>query len=214
SLVYFFKPTEFWRGDVLLTPVLVLDQFEEIFTLQSPPFRTRFLAELASVVRGVAPPGTAMMDGSGRLTDMPPDVRVVLSLREDFLSALEEAADVLPQILSQRFRLTPLTIDAATRAIRGPSGVEDRAFVTAPFEVPKDTADRVLQYLSQRTTQDTRPSGRTVEPFELQLVCQRMEEIAAKRQSNTEATKVSITFDDLGGADGIHTILSDFCRSV
>jgi hypothetical protein len=30
----FFKTTDFWRDDVLVTPVLVFDQFEEIFTLQ------------------------------------------------------------------------------------------------------------------------------------------------------------------------------------
>ena len=213
SLWHFFKTTEFWRGDVLLTPVLILDQFEEIFTLHSPEFRMRFLAEVASVIRGVRPSGTAVTNDAG-LTDTPPEVRVVLSLREDFLSALEEAADVLPHILAQRFRLNPLTIDAATSAICGPSVIEDRAFATVPFEVPKDTANYVLQYLSQRTTQDTRPSIRTVEPFELQLVCQRMEEIAAERQSVTGAAKVSITVDDLGGEDGIHAILGDFCRSV
>ena len=32
SLWHYFKTAEFWRGDLLLTPVLVLDQFEEMFT--------------------------------------------------------------------------------------------------------------------------------------------------------------------------------------
>ena len=36
SLWHYFKTVEFWREDLLQTPVLVLDQFEEIFTLQNP----------------------------------------------------------------------------------------------------------------------------------------------------------------------------------
>src|ERR1700740_2857852 len=35
SLWTFFKTVEFWRGDTLLTPVLILDQFEELFTLHA-----------------------------------------------------------------------------------------------------------------------------------------------------------------------------------
>ena len=49
SLWSFFKTAEFWRGDLLLTPVLILDQFEELFTLQSEQRETSFLdgAELS-----------------------------------------------------------------------------------------------------------------------------------------------------------------------
>ena len=56
SLWTFFKTAEFWRGDLLLTPVLILDQFEELFTLQSEQHRTSFLTDLSYLVRGVRPP--------------------------------------------------------------------------------------------------------------------------------------------------------------
>jgi len=39
TLWHYFKTAEFWRGDLLLTPLLILDQFEELFTLQSPAGR-------------------------------------------------------------------------------------------------------------------------------------------------------------------------------
>ena len=45
SLWSFFKTVEFWRGDLLLTPVLIIDQFEELFTLQSEGAREAFLSE-------------------------------------------------------------------------------------------------------------------------------------------------------------------------
>ena len=58
SLWSFFKTAEFWRDDLLLTPVLILDQFEELFTLQSEEVRAQFLNELSYLIRGVRPPPT------------------------------------------------------------------------------------------------------------------------------------------------------------
>ena len=52
SLWSFFKTAEFWRDDLLLTPVLILDQFEELFTLQSEQARAHFLNELSYLTRG------------------------------------------------------------------------------------------------------------------------------------------------------------------
>ena len=56
---------------------------------------------------------------------MPPAVRIVLSLREDYLGFLEEAAEHIPQILDARFRLAPLDLHAAEEAIVGPAAVSD-----------------------------------------------------------------------------------------
>ncbi len=42
-----------WRGDLLLTPVLVLDQFEEVFTLRDSALRERLAEELGALVTGV-----------------------------------------------------------------------------------------------------------------------------------------------------------------
>ena len=55
SLWHFFKTAEFWRNDVLLTPVLVLDQFEELFTLQTEQQCSVFIDQLSYLARGVRP---------------------------------------------------------------------------------------------------------------------------------------------------------------
>jgi hypothetical protein len=55
SLWAFFKTAEFWRGDLMLTPVLIVDQFEELFTLHGADERDAFLGQLSHVVRGVPP---------------------------------------------------------------------------------------------------------------------------------------------------------------
>src|SRR5580700_5552159 len=88
SLWSFFKSAEFWRNDLLLTPVLILDQFEELFTLQSQEKREKFLSELGYLIRGVSP--QSHQPAEANLSDAPPSLHVVLSLREDFLGLLEE----------------------------------------------------------------------------------------------------------------------------
>ena len=139
SLWTFFKTAEFWRGDLLLTPVLILDQFEELFTLQSEQQRTSFLTDLSYLVRGVRPPVSAQTDGT--LGESPPTLRIVLSLREDYLGFLEEAADHIPQILDHRFRLAPLTLDAASEAMTGPAAIDDSALATKPFRYDPESCD-------------------------------------------------------------------------
>ncbi|MCY1074314.1 nSTAND1 domain-containing NTPase [Archangium lansingense] len=218
SLWLFVKTAELWRGDFLLTPVLIFDQFEEFFTLQPPEFRKELLEGLGALVRGVRP-SAAQGSGGARevpgarqdITDSPPAARVVLSLREDFLGFLEEAADVLPQILSQRFRLVPLSEAAAMRAFQEPSRVDDAAFATRPFDIPSETVEQVLKILSRRGPSHVQQaqSRTTIELFQLQLLCQHIEELAARRQAGG-ADRVAVTLQDLGGESGLQSILSDF----
>jgi hypothetical protein len=108
SLWHFFKTAAFWDGDRLLTPVLVLDQFEELFTLHRADVRAKFLAELGHLVRGVRPEWAPSSASEPELTDTAPQLRIVLSLREDYLGSLEEASYNIPQILDHRLLLNKL----------------------------------------------------------------------------------------------------------
>ncbi|MCU1246249.1 MAG: NTPase-like protein, partial [Acidobacteria bacterium] len=47
--------TTAWRDDLLLTPVLVFDQFEEVFTLRDQAFRDGLAAELGALATGIPP---------------------------------------------------------------------------------------------------------------------------------------------------------------
>jgi hypothetical protein len=210
SLWSFFKTAEFWqRGDILVTPVLILDQFEELFTLQSPEAKTNFLSDLGYLVRGVAPP-----DFAGAHPDLSvaaPGVHVVLSLREDFLGLLEEAADRIPQILHHRFRLTPLSLHAAAEALTGPATINDPALETKPFRYDPKAVERILDYLSRRRAPSLVETARNVEPFQLQLICQRFERIACERQRQC-ADDVVLTIDDIGGEAALRDTLKEFYR--
>jgi hypothetical protein len=56
TLWQYFKTVEFWSSkDILLTPVLILDQFEEFFNLHLPEERKSFITQLADLVKGRIP---------------------------------------------------------------------------------------------------------------------------------------------------------------
>jgi hypothetical protein len=217
SLWHFFKTAEFWLADRLLTPVLVLDQFEELFTIHGTEARAAFLREFGHLVRGARPEleleRTSVPRGEAPLTDTPPRVRTVISLREDYLGSLEEAADNIPQILDHRFRLKPLTVQAAVDALEGPATVTDERLATQPFTYGQDTVQAILAHLSQRTRGSAVLRGNYVEPFHLQLICQRTEELVAERQRQG-AQQVEIVLEDLGGEPGLKATLRDFYKNV
>jgi hypothetical protein len=219
SLWHFFKTAEFWQGDLLLTPVLILDQFEELFTLQSIEAQAAFLADLGFLVRGVPPATTPQTDVDttkrgalpSELTETPPALRLVLSLREDCLGFLEEAADWIPQILDHRFRLTPLSIEAAVEALTGPAEVDDHILQTKPFSYAPEAVTTIIDHLSRRSGQLTTYTARHVEPFHLQLICQRIERIVVARQQSP-GSALTITMETIGGEAALRATLEDFYK--
>jgi hypothetical protein len=97
-----------WRDNLLLTLVLVFDQFEEIFTLRDATFRGELAIELGALVTGIAPErlrrGRA---GAPERFAARPDVKILISLREDYLGALEEFSAAIPSLFHERLRLIP-----------------------------------------------------------------------------------------------------------
>jgi hypothetical protein len=51
----FFKTAMFWRGETLLYPVLIFDQFEELFTTVAPSWKSYFANEIGPLASGNLP---------------------------------------------------------------------------------------------------------------------------------------------------------------
>ena len=207
SLWTFFKTVEFWRGDRLLKPVLVIDQFEELFTLHSEAARDAFLSALSYVIRGVPPPSSDMAPQT--LGDTAPAIHVVFSLREDFLGILEDGADRIPQIMDHRFRLMPLSRQSAADAMAGPAMLADPGLATQPFTFAPEFTDVVLDYLTTRTAGPSDIAKRFVEPFHLQLICQRVEQVI---DAKAYKARPPHAFDlaDFGGKPALSYTLATF----
>ncbi len=194
--------SQLWSDDlVLLTPVLVFDQFEEIFTLRDDAFRTEFGEQVGSLALGRPPgqqtPGTA-----------PNPVKVIISLREEYLGRLEAFSATIPALFHERLRLPPLTSDEARDAMVEPARYEGDEWVSPPFEFHPDALAKLLDFIDGASE-----TVRVIEPLTLQLVCQRAEELARQR-ARAPAGPVVLTFEDFGGQAGLHTLVESYVEQV
>jgi formylglycine-generating enzyme required for sulfatase activity len=210
----FFRTAEFWsRRDDLLQPVLILDQFEELFTLHGPAPRRHFIAQLAELVRGRGASGRSSatgQPGAPALDATPAKLKIVLSLREDYLADLEELAQDIPGVLQHRFRIGPLMAEHARDAIVKPAALEQAEFETPPFIYSEGALQRILTFLARRRQGSETVSGDEVEPVQLQLVCQYVEELVRTRLSRSGTGTVQISEADLGGESQLQRVLEEF----
>jgi hypothetical protein len=210
SLWEFFKTAMFWSGDTLMIPVLVFDQCEEIFTLNEASFREVFSREVGTLVSGNPPQQLRARVTTGaqeeRLSDTPPRVKIVLSLREEYLGALQELSRGIPGLFQERFRLLPLLEAQAREAIQRPAQLgttslgahEVAAFHTLPFEYDAEALREMVAFLKGRSE--------TIEPFQLQLLCQHIEKHMPKELPPGVA-HLTVTLSDLGGYAAMNAVL-------
>lgn len=195
---------DFWNArNRLVTPLLVFDQFEEVFTLgrRSPTHALgveAFLTELVALCEG-APPETVR----ARLDAHPGEARelsfgrhpykILLSLREDFVPDLEGLRGRIRSISQNRFRLLRMNGAAALQVVARPG-----ADLVEP-----EVAGRVVRFVAGRGEADEIPLAELeVEPALLSVVCR---ELNNKRRRQGAQR---ITADLLQG--NREEILSDF----
>ena len=132
------REVEFWNEkNRPVIPLLVFDQFEELFTRgagdESTKFHNQaFIAELGDLIENRIPkPIKAALDHNPQ-TDLPFDYRkaefkLILSFREDYLAYVEELKKPIPSITYNRYRLLPMDGRQAGEVVTGSGGhlVED-----------------------------------------------------------------------------------------
>ena len=171
------RDVDFWGPrNRLCTPVIVLDQFEEVFTVgqasdKSAARVAQFAADLESVIEHRPP------DSVRERLDAHPEealaydfqrqpVKFVLSLREDFLPQLDPWRSRMPSLLPNRFRLERMT---ATQAL---SVIEKGGRELVDAEVAREIVDFVSS--SQRKQATRSMERRDVEPALLSVVCEEL----------------------------------------
>jgi hypothetical protein len=193
------------RDDVLrdeagrtLIPLLIFDQFEEIFTLaQSDDFgrarAARFIAELADLVENRPPKEfEARLEQDETAAEQfdfaRSDYRVLIALREDYLAPLEGLKETIPSITQNRLRLAPMTGTQALAAVLKPG----KALVT------QEVAEAIVRFVAG----GAELSNAVVEPSLLSLICRELNDARIAQGRN------EISLDLLAGS---HTsILGNF----
>jgi hypothetical protein len=193
------------RDDVLrdesgktLIPLLIFDQFEEIFTLaQSDDFgrarAARFIADLADLVENRPPKEFEARlehdDAAAERFDFArSDYRVLIALREDYLAPLEGLKAAMPSVTQNRLRLAPMTGQQALAAVLRPG----KGLVS----------DEVAAAIVRFVAGGAEIGNAEVEPSLLSLICRELNDTRlAQRRSE-------ISLDLLAGSH--ETILSNF----
>lgn len=186
--------------------VLVLDQFEELFTYPDEQVVT-FSRELAHVVNVHMPQfvrdhirnnktGKDMLtEEESRVLFRPLNIKIIISIRSDKMSLLNKLKDYNPGILQKTYELRPLEIHQAQDAILQPAGLKDSEttkFNSPPFQYSAGALDAMVAFLSKEGQQK-------IETFQLQILCKYAEN---KSLGKTEEPRV-ITAGDLGKVEDI-----------
>jgi hypothetical protein len=203
------KETEFWsRRNRVVIPVLVLDQFEEIFTLgHRAPSVDELLDELAALVENRPPESvrTALEDNPESTLQYDfakQSCKLVLALREDFLPDLEDLRHRMPSIMDNRMRLTRMDGRQA----------RDVVLASGSHLVAPEVTEKVIAFVAasrgrsgEETVSDAELAGLEIEPALLSIVC---------RELNNKRIRVGqaqITADLLEGAQ--QEIVAEFYKS-
>lgn len=167
------------------TLVIFLDQFEEFFIRWSPQIRQSFIAELGELYDA---------------HDVP--VKLVFSLREDWLASMSEVEARIPEVYRTKMRLLPLSRDQALQAITAP--VEPLGIRYDPVLLEQLWRDLIDEQVDDLTGGQ---SG-VVMPPQLQLVCDVLYE-----QAQTKRRKV-ITLADYEAVGRVRGILSGYIETA
>ena len=193
------------RDDVLrdesgttLIPLLIFDQFEEIFTLAQSDDAgraraARFIADLADLVENRPPRELeAKLDtdeaAAEKFDFARSDYRVLIALREDYLAPLEGLKGAMPSVAQNRLRLAPMTGRQALAAVLQPGkGL-----------VSEEVAAAIVRFVAG----GAEIANAEVEPSLLSLICRELND-ARLAQGRRE-----ISLDLLDGSQS--SILSNF----
>jgi tetratricopeptide (TPR) repeat protein len=193
------------RGDLLrdaggrtLLPLLIFDQFEEIFTLAQADDRGRrrareFLEDLADLVENRPPLALERRleqddAAAGDFDFARADYRILIALREDYLAHLEGVKGIMPSITQNRMRLARMTGAQAMSAIIRPGG----------RLVNLDVAEAIVRFVAG----GAELANAEVEPSLLSLVCRELNNLRIAR------ARAEISADLLAGSR--ETILTEF----
>ncbi len=193
------------RDDILhdasgktLIPLLIFDQFEEIFTLaQTDDFGRKraaeFIEDLADLVENRAPKALEARiehdeSAAERFDFTRSDYRILIALREDYLAHLEAVKGVMPSITQNRMRLARMTGEQALSAVLKPGGKL----------VSVEVAEAIVRFIAG----GSELRNAEVEPSLLSLICREL------NNARIAQGRAEISADLLAGSHD--TILAEF----
>ena len=181
-------------------PLLILDQFEELFV---DPLDTvckrEFLVELGDLLRGDAQSKSGAEGGAA--------IWALFAIREDRVAELQPYLDFIPTSLAFRYRLDALGVDAGREVIRETAKTPQTGDAWVEGEVPGVIVNDLstVSVLGEDGKEKLQP-GPALEPVQLQIVCRGLWDKVVKAEGR------AITVGDVTshGHSEVNRALADF----
>ena len=196
------KDAEFWSNDNFpLTPVLVFDQFEELFsrTGGNVELIRKVFNDLADLIENRIPAQLASETARSRrarLDLLSQPYRIVLSFREDFLPEIRTWEKQVPSLLRNYLRLEPMSRERAIEAVEQ----------AGEKVLEADVASHIVDLVGKGDQQNlgSEASDMVIEPVLLSLCCTQL------NQRRVPGTRIDKALVDKAGQD----ILESFYRGA
>ena len=193
------------RDDILkdangktVIPLLIFDQFEEIFTLAQADDAgkaraAQFIEDLADLVENRPPKALeAKLESDDSIPERfdfgRADYRILIALREDYLAHLEGLKGAMPSITQNRMRLARMNGQQALSAVMKPGG----------DLVSEEVAESIVRFIAG----GSELRNAEVEPSLLSLICREL------NSTRIAQGRAEISADLLAGSHD--TILAEF----
>ena len=164
--------------------LLILDQFEELFTYPQEEVEA-FGHELADLYNRRVPSEFRKLirrerlvnesldkllsePGMAEWVESPIEIKILIAIRSDKFNLLDHLSDYLPEILLNSRILEPLTRKQAKEAIENPALMEGE-FESPTFSYSSESMEKILDFLASENQNE-------VEGFQLQIICRNIEE--------------------------------------
>jgi len=189
TLWEYFHREQLWKS---VTPILIFDQFEEIFTLakRSTRFTKKeldaFWEELANLIENSIPEKIKerFLDGKENLdfAYKVQKIKTLFSFREEFLPEFEGITARIPSLKYSRFRLLPMNGNQAYEVVTK----------TWKNNINAAEADKIVEFFSTEEGKHQPYELMMIEPSLLSQVCSLIE----KERSQQGKEKISSEFLD------------------
>ncbi|PIE86304.1 MAG: hypothetical protein CSA05_01315 [Bacteroidia bacterium] len=188
------------------TFLIILDQFEEIFTYPDENIKklSKHLAELLQTVipqdfrrelENKLKKDKHFLSSEQQIQLFTPfNIKLVFSIRSDKMSLLNKVQKYIPDVLQNCYELDALNWEQAEDAIMIPASYAkpDIEFKTRPFHYSEEAIFKILNYLSAK-------KSKRIETFQLQILCQNIENNVVN-----EKKKTLVEVRDLGDFESIY----------
>lgn len=190
SLWEYFHCNELWsHDDKIVTPIIIIDQFEEIFTLKNDNESADSLfTEFKNLLNDTCPLYVQQAMEEHRIKyETHVNFRLVIIVREDFLARIEERSKAIPVLKHNRYSLQILNGEQALEVISGAG----HDIISGPISI------KLIQKISSKADLSIENLHKTVvEPAILSLFCNELDKKRRELNSDSITSEMIDAFGD------------------